>query len=142
VPFLARFRLGDGRLDPELRTALEAEGLLLAEEGLSARVRYHNFKAPGKRFHGKVTVEKVAVALSEERFTVYCRSGTVKLVDSLYTNPLLDKVTISTPEPGKLTIVVDYDADDEETVSGRITIDVHTQRAEEIAEQINSRLRR
>ncbi len=88
MKLLARFRLGDGKLDPELRTALEAEGLVLVDEGLRGSVRYRRFKAPGRRHHGKVTGERVALAISERRFVVYCRSGTTKLIDTPFADPV------------------------------------------------------
>ena len=50
-----RFRMGRGQFKPELRAALESEGLVVLAEGLKGSIRYDNFKAPGKRFNGKVT---------------------------------------------------------------------------------------
>ena len=57
--FLARLLLGNGSLRPALRAELEQEGLVLVAEGLSGSLRYAHFKAPGKRFHGKVTPVRV-----------------------------------------------------------------------------------
>ena len=137
-----RFRLGDGKLTPELRTALEAEGLVLVEEGLRGKIRYDDFKAPGKRFYGKVTVERIGLAISEHRFAVYCRSGSVELIDSPFSEPRLALIEISAEQDDELAIRIDYDRFDEPEVSGRITITARTPRAGEIADQIRARVAR
>src|SRR5690349_20089260 len=100
--------LGNGKLSPRLRAELEAEGLVLVEEGLGGSLRYDHFKAPGRRFHGKVAAERFGLGISEERFAVYCRSGRVKLVDSPFTNPRFQAVEIAA-EGDRLVILVDYD---------------------------------
>ena len=49
--------LGNGTLKPKLRAALESEGVVLLEEGLPGTITYAHFKAPGRRYHGKVVGE-------------------------------------------------------------------------------------
>jgi hypothetical protein len=137
--FLDKFRLGNGTLKPGVRAELEAEGLVLVEEGLKGSIRYDRFKAPGKRFYGKVTGERFAIGLSEERFVVYCRSGSVELMDSPYTSPRLDALEIGA-EDGRLLLEVDYDRMGEPSVSGTITVRANTPRAVEIAEQLRTRI--
>ena len=139
-----RFRLGNGALKPELRVELEAEGLVLAEEGLWGTIRYHRFKAPGKRFYGKVTGERLAIGLSEVRFVVFCRSGSVELMDSPYSSPRLDALDVRVEDGDTLALEVDYDRMDEAEkagVSGMITVRAKTDRAAEIANQLRSRIR-
>ena len=140
MPFLARFRLGDGRLDPELRARLEAEGLVFAEEGLRGSVSYDHFKAPGKRFYGKVTGERIGLGVSEDRVVAYCRSGTVKLVDTRYDNARLRAVDFQVKGDDTVAIVVDYDELGEGGVSGKITIRARTPRAREFVEAVNARV--
>jgi hypothetical protein len=142
VPLFARFRLGDGRLDPKLLAKLEAEGLVIAEEGLRGTVSYDHFKAPGKRFNGKVSGERIGLGVSEHRVAAYCRSGTVKLVDTEYDNPRLRAVDFLVEDVEKLAIVVDYDELGDGNVSGKITIRARTPRAREFVDAINSRLER
>ena len=137
-----RFRLGDGSLTPELRAAIEAEGLVLIEEGLSGKLRYDNFKAPGKRFHGKVSVERLAVGISEHRLAVYCRSGSVELIDSPFEEPRLGLIEVTAEAGDELVIRIDYGRFDEPEVSGMITITAETPRAAEIAEQVRARVGR
>jgi hypothetical protein len=141
MPFLAKFRLGDGRLDPELLGRLEAEGLVLAEEGLRGNVSYDRFKAPGRRKTGN-TGERIGLGVSETRVVAYCRSGTVKLVDSQYDNPRLRAVEFRVEGDDTVAIAVDYDEFGEDGVSGKITIRAQTTRAHEFVDAVNARLGR
>ena len=59
--FLGKLLLGNGTLRAPLRQELEAEGLVRIEEDLHGSVRYEHFKAPGKRFHGKITPERIGL---------------------------------------------------------------------------------
>jgi hypothetical protein len=140
-----RFRLGDGSLKPKLRAELESEGLVLVEEGLGGSVRYSHFKAPGRRFHGKVTGERIGLGLSERRLVVFCRSGSVKLIDTELSSPRFEIVEISLPDPETVEFRIDYDRSEEAKaarVSGEIRIIARTPRAAEIVDQVNSRLGR
>ena len=139
VSFLAKLWLGNGKLDPKVRAALESEGLVLVEEGLRGSVRYRRFRAPGRRHHGKVTGERIALAVSKERFVVYCRSGSTVLVDSSFTNPRLDFVDIELQGTDSVSIRVDYDRADFPEISGEITIVVRTRNAATIVNQLQSR---
>jgi hypothetical protein len=142
VNFLAKLLLGNGTLRPELRAELESEGLVLLEEGLRGSVRYTHFKAPGRRFHGKITPERMALAISEERFVVYCRSGRVKLVDTAFSNPRLDMLDVSREGDDRVDVRVDYDRGDVPRVSGQITIVVRTGKAAAIFDELTARLSR
>ena len=100
VGFFAKLLFGDGTLKPELRAALEAEGLVLIEENLRGSVRYDHFRAPGRRHNGKVTGERIALGISEPRLVVYSRSGRAKMIDAPFTElyvgalePTLDRPT-------------------------------------------------
>ena len=138
---LGRLFLGNGTLRPELRRALEAEGLVRIDENLSGSIRYEHFKAPGKRFHGKITPERIGLGISEQRVVAYCRSGRAKLVDSPFTSPRFDMVTI-TADDDRVEFLVDYDKGDEPKVSGRIKIRMEHPDAAAIAREITSRVGR
>ncbi|MGI9020490.1 MAG: hypothetical protein ACR2G3_07260 [Solirubrobacterales bacterium] len=135
-----RFLLGAGTLRPELRQALEAEGLVLLEEGLPGSIRYWHFKAPGKRFHGKVTPERLALGISEKRLVVYCRSGRTELIDSPFTQQRLRAVEVSAEGEEKLVLRVDYDEMGEPNVSGEIRIRAKTPKAPLIVAELRARL--
>jgi hypothetical protein len=141
MAFLAKLLLGSGRFSPELRSALESEGLVTIEEELSGSVRYRRFKAPGKRFHGKVTLERLALGISERRLALYCRSGRVKLIDSAFSEPRFNGVQISLLEGETVSIRIDYDRLDVPDVSGEIEIRAKTPNAATIVDHLQSRLR-
>jgi hypothetical protein len=137
--WLGRLFLGSGTLKPELREQLESEGLVLAEEGLPGSVRYTHFKAPGRRFHGKVTPERMALGISRKRFVVYCKSGRVKLADSEFTSANLKGVEVSIGGDDKLVITVDYDKLDVGRVSGQVAFHMRTGNARRVADELRSR---
>ena len=139
VGFLAKLLLGGGTLEPELRAALESEGLVLIEEGLSGSVRYKRFKAPGRYHNGKITPERIGIGVSEERFAVYCKSGRVKLLDTEFSNPRLSALDVSLSENDRVAIRVDYDKLDVPRVSGEITIVARTRNAARIVEALRAR---
>jgi hypothetical protein len=138
--WLGRLLLGSGKLTPDLRKELESEGLVLVEEGLRGSVRYRHFKAPGRRFHGKVTPERMALGISRKRFVIYCRSGRAKLADSPFTNPNLRGVDVSLDGDDKVVIRIDYDQLDVERVSGKIAIHVRMGNARRIVDELRARL--
>jgi hypothetical protein len=140
VGFLARLLLGSGTLKPEVRAALESEGLVLVEEGLSGSVRYKHFKAPGRRFNGKVTPERLGLGVSKDRVVVYCRSGSAELIDSPFTSPRLGAVDVFLNGDDTVVIRIDYDRMGEPKVSGEITIRAKTPNAPNIVDQLRARL--
>ena len=140
--FLGRLLLGNGQLKPGLRAALEAEGLVALEEGLPGSIRYRNFKAPGKRFHGKVTTERLGVGISEARLAVYCRSGRVKLIDTAFSEPRLRAVEVSLHDPETMSILIEFTRAEVPKVSGEITIRASTPKAAHLVDQLNARMNR
>lgn len=140
--WLGKLLLGDGTLKPSLRDELEAEGLVRVEEGLSGSVRYSHYKAPGKRFHGKITLERLAIGISEARLVVYCRSGRAELIDSPFGEPRLEALRVELHGDGAVDLLVDYDRMGEPSVSGVITIRAKTPNAPAIVEELRDRLPR
>lgn len=139
-----RFRLGSGEFKPELLAELEGEGLVALEQGLKGSIRYDNFKAPGRRFHGKVTGERLAIAVTEKRIAVCCRSGSVELINSPFTLERLKAVEPSLSEEGRLALLIDYDRmpDAEGKVAGQLTIRAWTPKAPLIVDELEARLPR
>jgi hypothetical protein len=138
--WLGRLFLGSGELKPELRKELESEGLVLVEEGLPGSVRYSHFRAPGRRFHGKVTPERMGIGISRKRFVVCCKSGRAKLANSEFTSPNLRGVDVTADGDDRLVIAVDYDKLDVERVSGQIALHMRTPNARRIADELRARL--
>src|SRR5688572_11281382 len=126
MSLFAKLLLGNGRLRPQLRATLESEGLVTLEEDLPGSVRYRHFKAPGRRFHGKVSLERIALAISRQRLAVYCRSGRVKLIDTPFSDPRLSALAVSLHDDDTVSIRIDYDRVDVPDVSGQIEIRAKT----------------
>lgn len=140
--FLTKLLLGTGRLRPSVRAALESEGLVALEEGLPGSIGYRNFRAPGKRFHRKVTAERLGVGISDARLAVYCRSGRVKLIDTVFSEPRLSALEVSLDDPETLALRIDYDRVDVPRVSGEIAIRATTPKAPYLVDQLQERLGR
>jgi hypothetical protein len=142
MSFLSKLLLGNGKLSPRLRAALDSEGLVLIEEGLPGSIRYKNFKAPGRRFSGKVTPQVFGLAISGERLAVYCRSGRTKVVDRPFSDPQLSVLDVSLEGTDTVSIRIDFDRAGIPKVSGEMTIAVDTPNAATIVEELLRRLRR
>jgi hypothetical protein len=140
VGFLTRLLLGNGTLKPELRAALESEGLVLLEEGVLGSIRYHHFKAPGKRSHGKVTGQCFGLGLSEKRLALYCRSGRSRLIDTPLTEPRLQAFELSLDGDDRLVLGIDFDRIDDPKISGQMTIHMRTPNARRVLEHISARI--
>ncbi|HEY1277776.1 MAG TPA: hypothetical protein VGF25_22905 [Thermoleophilaceae bacterium] len=134
--------MGNGALKPETRETLEAEGLVHVEEGLRCRIRYERFRAPGRRFSGKVTTERIGLGISEKRFVLYCRSGSAELIDTEFGNPRLDILEVTLEGEETVLFRIDYDRADEPKVAGVIGIIVGTPNAATIVEELRSRMGR
>ncbi len=141
--FLGQIFLGTGELPTAIRSELESECLVLAEEGLSGSVRYSNFKAPGKRFNGKVTPVRIGVGVSEVRIVAFCASGRGKLMNSRWDSTQLAALDVSFDGRKTVDFHIDYSrlpAVDAGGVSGEVTIRVRTQEAARLAEAVQARL--
>jgi hypothetical protein len=113
---------------------------VLLEEGLPGSVRYTHFKAPGRRMHGKVTPERMALGISHKRFVIYCKSGRAKLADSQFTSPNLRGVDVSLDGDDKVVITIDYDKLDVDHVSGQVALHLRTSNARRVADELRARL--
>ena len=142
MSFLSNLLLGAGTLSPKVRAALESEGLVLVDEGLSGSLRYRHFKAPGRRFNGKVTPQVFAIGISEKRLAVYCRNGRTRIIDTPFTEERFSAVSVSLKDTETVSIVIDFDEAGVPKVSGEMEIVMHTPNAALITEQLNTRLGR
>ena len=135
--------LGGGELKSKLKAELEAEGLVLVEERLKGSIRYTHFKAPGKRFHGKIVPLRLAIGISERRLVIYGGWASGEIVDSPFDSPRFSAVDIELEGADAIVLRVDYsrmDAAEAAGVSGEITIRIRTVNAASIVEQIRTRI--
>jgi hypothetical protein len=140
VGLFTRLLLGNGTLKPELRAALESEGVVLIEEGLVGSIRYSNFRAPGKRFKGKITGECFGLGISEQRLAIYCRSGRAKLIDQPFSEPRLSAIEVSVEDEDRVSLSIDFDRAVVPKVSGQMTIRARTPNATRVVEELSARL--
>ena len=140
--FLADLFLGNGTLKPQIKAQLESEGVVLIEEGLTGSVRYDNFKAPGKRFKGKVTGERMGLGISQKRFVVYCRSGRGKLINTEFSEPRLRMVDVSLEDDDRVVINIDFDQGLVPKVSGQMKLRPRSPNARRIVGELQARLPR
>ena len=134
--------LGNGTLKPSVRAALESEGVVLVEEGLTGSIRYANFKAPGRRYKGKITGACFGLGISKQRLAVYCRSGRAKLIDQPFTEPRLSAIDVSLDGEDKVALLIDFDRAAVPKVSGQMTIHARTPNAARVVEELSARLPR
>jgi hypothetical protein len=142
VGLFTKLLLGNGTLKPKLRAALESEGVVLIEEGLVGSIRYSNFKAPGKRFKGKITGACFGLGISEQRLAVYCRSGRVKLIDQPFTEPRLSAIDVLLDGDERVALRIDFDRGVVPKVSGQMTISAKTPNAAKVVDELTARLPR
>lgn len=143
MSLLSKLFLGAGTFKPELRAEFESEGIVVIAEDCPGRIHYSNFKAPGKRFNGKVQPLRVAIAVTRERLAVYSHGGRADLIDSPFSSSNFGAVEIALEEGDRISFRIDYDRLDDPRaaeVSGVITIRATTPQAPLIAEAIRARV--
>jgi hypothetical protein len=105
-------------------------------------IRYSNFKAPGKRFKGKITGECFGLGISERRLSLYCRSGRAKLIDQPFAEPRLSALDVSQHGEDSVAFLIDYDRAEVPRMSGQMAIRVRTPNAARVVEELSARLPR
>lgn len=96
---------GAGKLPQKLREKLEAEEIVLLDEGISGSITYQNFRAPGKVSNWKRSMFTGAVVLTKRRFVglAYIRP----VINLPYDDPRLPAVQVTQPEPEVLCVAFD-----------------------------------
>lgn len=93
---------GLGRMPAKMRSALEAEGLRLSDEGLSGVYVTRDLKAPGKRFKYRQEGFLGWLALSEKRLVAY--SFGKRQIHIACDDPKLSELQIALHKPEELTL--------------------------------------
>ncbi len=96
---------GAGKLPQKLREKLQAEEIVLLDEGISGSITYQNFRAPGKVSNWKRSMFTGAVVLTKRRFVglAYIRP----VINLPYDDPRLPAVQVTQPEPEVLCVAFD-----------------------------------
>jgi len=124
-----------GRLSKKASSALEAEGIVLLDEGLRASVTLRGFRAPG-RFHSyKHSIFAGALVITERRFAGFAFSRTI--LDVALEDERLNALDLSVPRDGLLCINFDAAAFDCRR-SGSVEYRFRTDKAQLFLERITS----
>ncbi|MDT3440290.1 MULTISPECIES: hypothetical protein [unclassified Pseudofrankia] len=128
---LRRMLFGAGQLPADLRATLEAEGLVLLEEGLTGSITYRNYRAPGQRSSWRKEAVSGAIAVSAGRLVVWAGRG--KHIDVPLASPFLTAIDIGVEPPDRVRFA--YDAGKfNPTRSGTVEVRLRTPRATHVAE--------
>jgi len=127
---------GAGKLPLKLREKLEAEEIVLLDEGIGGSITYQNFLAPGKASAWKHSGFTGAVLLTKTRFVglAYVRP----VINLPYDDPRLPAVQITLPEPDMLRIAFDA-ATFHDGWSGSIECRFKTAHAQKICSALDRR---
>ncbi len=125
-----------GRVPRRLRPALEAEGLVLVDEGLRGSIAYRHFRAPGKRFRRRREWFTGSVVLTRARFLVFAYGR--RLVNVPLDDPRLAGIDVREQAP--FTLLLGFDAGlFHPERSGRVEISFRTGHATELARRLTTR---
>jgi len=96
---------GIGGIPKTLRPALEREGVLLLDEGISGNVTYENFRAPGRWHSWKRTWFSGAVVLTQQRFVAFVYAQPI--IDVPLVDPRFKALHVSLADDQALAIAFD-----------------------------------
>lgn len=134
---IARFFLGRGTLPVGVRAEVDAEGLLLLEEGVPGIITYRGYRVPGRRYALRETRIAAAVAVTKIRLLVQSRSGPVVNIGWAQPQAAAMKITL---EDGRLLIAVDAAAVDSRS-SGQVEVRLSTPQAAAMQALVQEELR-
>ena len=132
---LRRVLLGPGKLSEDLRGELNAEGLVLLEEGLTGSITYRNYRAPGQRSTLRKQATAGAIALTATRLVVW--TGRSKHIDVPLNHPLRAAVQVSLVPPDRVRLAYDPSAFNPAT-SGQVEVSLRTLQAAHIVELLTT----
>ena len=112
---------------------------MLLEEGLRGSLHYTHFRSPGRRFHGKRVPLKLALAITERRLVVFGGVATTALVNSDWTSPRWEALSVRLEDEDRLELLIDYDKLGEPKVSGQVAVRLRSPNARAIAAEIGER---
>mgnify|MGYP001286667777 CR=1 FL=1 len=128
MPISFRARLFNlGRIPANIRSALEAEEILVEDENIRGWVIFKDFRAPGKRF--KHRVEGLAGFIVVTRKRVLAQAFGRRIINVLFEHPKCSLLHVEVPEPGRIEFSFEA-ADFHEDRSGRVLVGFKTQHAE------------
>ena len=117
---------GAGKIPTARRAALEAEGIVILEEGLGGRVSYRRYRAPGKRYGRRTEGIVGSVALTSKRLVAFRWSKPI--IDVPFDHPAFKKLSCKVENED--TLRLSFEAEDfHDDRSGTINCRYSTDRA-------------
>ncbi len=133
--FLQRF-FGIGKVPEQALSAIEHEGVVMLEEGVSGSVTFRSFRAPGKFFFRKRTWFTGSLVITEKRFAAFTYSRPI--VNVTFDHERFRDLHCSLKDEKTLSVRFDAAAFNEKQ-SGEIECRFSTPDARQFLEQIETR---
>jgi hypothetical protein len=133
---LRRLLAGSGQFPAELRTALEAEGIMALDEGLRGSITYRKYRAPGRYSSFRKEATSGAVAVTGQRLVVWAGHG--KHIDVPLVHPSRALIEVGLDAPDRIHFRYDA-ATFSQSRSGTVEIRLRTERAGHLVELLNRR---
>lgn len=131
-----RLLMGSGQFPPELRAALEAEGVLALDEGLPGSITYRNYRARGRYSSYRKQGVTGAAAVTGQRLVVWAARS--RQIDVPLIHPSRQLIDVGLDEPDRVRF--GYDAGKfSDSRSGTVEIRLRTARAGHILELLSRR---
>ena len=124
-----------GRIPQDLRPILEQEGIELVDEGVWGSVRFKNFRAPGKRYQGRINGFTGSVVVTRRRFAAF--SAFRSIVDLPFDDARFARLSCSLHREHTLSVRFDPALFDPQH-SGSIELRIKTPLAAAILERLKS----
>jgi len=94
-----------GALPKRCRSAIEAEGIRILDEGIPVTVTLRNYRAPGKRIRWRRQRHSGAIVLTDKRLAAFVWWG--KLFDFRIREPQTPRPSASIDDVGRLCVAFD-----------------------------------
>jgi len=117
---------GFGRLPSRWLQRLEAEGILVRDEGVSIQVTYRHYRAPGRRYGFKRSLGSGSFALTKQRLAVFYYRWPVFNLPMKH--DAWSSIALSVPQASVVQITCDASSLDSQK-SGQVEIRMRTERA-------------
>jgi hypothetical protein len=128
---LRKFLLGPGLLSDQLRSELQAEGIVLLDEGLGGSITYRNYRAPREYAKWRKTATAGAIAVTPRRLVVWAGRG--KHIDVPLVNGRPSRIAVRVEPPDR--VVFGYDASAfSDNRSGTVEVRLRTAQAARVAQ--------
>lgn len=133
---LLRLLIGTGQLPEDVRSELEAEGVVVLAECLSGSLTLRSYRAPGRRAGWKRSAVSGAVVVTQRRLVVWV--GGSRNIDVPLDDPRRAAVSVEAEGPDRVRFAYDAGAFHDDR-SGQVEVRLRTPEAARIVEALRPR---